>query len=1139
MPRALWPLNKIINRKNMNSKNSIYEYLYKIVAIIIVTMFVANHAIGEVNPENNESPAVQSHKIKVAVLNRPDQYNNDTLNILNVFQSELMNSLSENNKIIFIERQNIDEIIGEQKNSSKNIEPIVIGKLLGVDFFICLSLERSNESEVIETVLLNVNSADIVFSMKEKISGDDYSEAAEATGARILKKLPEIEKELQEDKNRTSVSLLSVYNKSKSDRLDYLEGILTEKTEDVINSLAEFKLLRRSCPNIARSETDLSYSGWVRPSDIAVAQYSDIGISIEFKEANNNGVAFAKTPIEVKVTLEGKKIDSQKFIISGSIDNLSSIFMKLHNELTRRLETKTKDKEDSEYIARKKEAQRLWKTLLQKRKTEGIHTRFLDKKGEISEYGKEILSELNKILFLDPGFKKARYELGLLYSQFSMTFDAAMTPNQHKKYRDKGIAEFELLLTGSPECTTKEYIASSYLLLKLYSTSKYLPWEKDRPPDEVLRLNRKLSILTRKIILKVPPEELPHGYLQRNIADYFFAIKDIEGAKQYFLFLDHIIGKNYYKKYKYNLYWGNCPLGIAIIAFSDHGYFKEAEFFLDLCKKTQPELCKKYSTTLEEYLYTKKGDKKKQATLLEKRNKAYKVSEKSSTFADELMTSPVKLLEIKLPESLFFHTDYLPKNGDLLVYKQYPDCEIYISGIPNRAPYHQIQRISSFFEHNYNDYQISIVDGKGNTVLQIPAFTKKGECIRITDCAKVDNFIYFTTKEGFIRYDMNSKEKKWFSEKEGVPYHFVSKIVRTDGLLWMTTGFFYNSKERNDYSIFSFDINKETLTTYFDKKKYVRPSIIDLQKYKNAFFVICDYYLLFFDITTGEWQQVKKCHPTSMAVRYKNEIWLGTKEGVGTISSTGFKKIFSCGEQKERELLYDNMRRLIVPIKSPILGKVTALASDGKLLWISSEKRPPNYTNHIKSSKFFLTAYDSTTDTWYGPFILPYGTPEMDVNSQGYLMFYASTYGMIKIDDLLRIAQENNLVRTSAEYREMVYKQFQDAGLYAQSIYAILSNQPKEEIMTLLNKAIDTHPEDYRALFWKGIYLGKRSLQEKQEAMQISKNLLKSDVPEYVKEIAKKEIKELESEIEKTMKKIKKREKKVKKSGNKQEADRQ
>jgi hypothetical protein len=495
---------------------------------LIIGLLLINIQLSAQNTE-------KLYKITVLKFDLPlEPKHKDTPGVAAFIETGLSDFFEGHKKFDILERGEIKKILKEKRilRSTYENNPVYLGLLIGAKFLVYGKISEEIGGINVKIAILQVKTGNIVFDITEKISLDKSPEvASKELIAKISNRLPTAINKIKKQEHLPSVVILTTENKSEIKRLDYLKKIFESIAERVVDESEEFRLLGRKYPGIAMKETELSYNGWVKPSEEILAELANTVVNIRFKEEPTSGISFNETPLNINIELiDQNNNDVKEIKISGKnkdIENLIDKFYKaIKNEFrNRKIDGPLKVDKGN----RTMEAAILLKKVIGNTKYNyrpspnsyrgnGWESVFFDNR-------EESIKTLEKVLYLNPGLDFAHYCLG------SYLFPPNRTAQTSIKDMERAAAEFETFLSSNPDmhffyraCFRLE--RCYFILGHVYFQEICKMQENNEPEENQKELYKKIRFVADRSmeILKLHCSKMSHWHEDVILIDspYFF-----------------------------------------------------------------------------------------------------------------------------------------------------------------------------------------------------------------------------------------------------------------------------------------------------------------------------------------------------------------------------------------------------------------------------------------------------------------------------------------------------------------------------------------------------------------------------------------------------------------------------------------
>jgi len=942
--------------------------------------------------------------------------------------------LGKDQRFVLVERNHIRTIISEHNLSAKGGgDPLRLGMMLGADWLLFGRIRTNFTETTVEASILEVSSGNVLLNVGVAGSG-----SAENTAAKLLALVRtnlNFALEAREvDRSKPAVAILTIKNTSRVRRLDYMLPIINRLLESAVIETGSYRILRRQQSGLTRKETELSFTGWTRPSDAVIARRADVVISVEMQEQYLPGLTFNDTPVELKARIERLHAKPEEIAVTGLVGKKEVWLRLFAGKMKTALCGDGKVPSDTG-TERVLEASRLLEEAIgngSSYNTFGTEApnitqnQFLDTQIHL----------LEKALYLDPGLFEARYWLGtLLSSGFSTT---SGSPVNSLVVMERAIRELELYLQNSrpdgfdhdlsktSECMSRDpgalhekaqhnLIFCYQRLWSFYDTCVEMPAFYPLTPEQKTEWGSKAEDSRRRMIELVtqyvaePPRKVmpDHIYFLPLMAMRAHAPKDTKPWIDWFLFINGIYGKEHAR---YNVW---CPFRCLSRELLRAGKPQEAlEYYERGLKEHQHNLSdyELYERTLPDiYRALGKEEKAKEIENVLDGERNQKVNrdifyELVSQWEETHATAAPPM-----PQAAMQTLAGFPPETEVLACASHRSERYYfVAGQGIVAGFGDASRR----QNKYRFQQLFQQYTEGGALENLP-IERDGKPARVTVILPLGDFIWFGTHEGLARFNPRTKAWRWFGPQEGLPTNYILSGTVSKGMLWFVGGM--------DKGTVAFKFNPETdeVLTYLPDSGLSLNAVSGIEVMNTNALAYALFGRLFrINLVSGKWEPVDVRasinKPVATAGEWGNGYdaatspvvcggrwWIGLTGGLAVMdtNAVAFRSIFSSGYP---------YRRLGkgVPASSrncPLSGCVTALTSDKDLLWVACNG---------------LAAYDPKQDTWYGPFSIP-GTIDELVADAADVWILGATSFRVKRSDFLQAAKSAGLCRsTTAIQRE-------------------------------------------------------------------------------------------------------------------------
>ena len=232
------------------------------------------------------------------------------------------------NEFTILDRTHIAKLLEEQKLSVSQIvsNPVRQAKLLGCKYFIYCQTELNGEASKVQWLLIEATTGNVLgegLFVLDEVSDEELERQSQKCSQLTAKAIAQAEKE----GGMFSAAVLSVNNKSRSTRCDFLEDTLASLFENVMLKKG-CRIFKRQHTTLLAKETELSIMGLVRPDSEVIAAAADLAVKIDYVEQSSEA-EFKDTPIKLSISFQLKGGQVIKKDLTTTINQLGLLPKKL------------------------------------------------------------------------------------------------------------------------------------------------------------------------------------------------------------------------------------------------------------------------------------------------------------------------------------------------------------------------------------------------------------------------------------------------------------------------------------------------------------------------------------------------------------------------------------------------------------------------------------------------------------------------------------------------------------------------------------------------------------------------------------------------------------------------------------------
>jgi len=355
-------------------------------------------------PAAASSATVSESPVSLAVLNGASPSGSES----DMALGELTKAMEATAGLKVLDRDHVQKLLAEHQLSLTGLvqQPVKQGAMLGAKYLLYAETERNASAATLAMICLEVSSGNVIweraFALDEVNDPKTVGRWASGVARDALAAITANEHR----RDRPAATVLAAANRSKSQRLDFLEDSLRGLLEDLLESRG-YRLLRRRNPGLLAKETMLGTSGMVRPDAAVLAEAAELVVTADFVESPSGDVAFEQTPIKLTLGLRLRGQTNRDTAITFTLAELKKLSGELRSALPaasgRRGAPGTatpSTSADDDMVSRRLEAARLMAEL-----------KDLRYMASLEDHRRQI--ELaQRVIYLDPSAKDAYYWLG-------------------------------------------------------------------------------------------------------------------------------------------------------------------------------------------------------------------------------------------------------------------------------------------------------------------------------------------------------------------------------------------------------------------------------------------------------------------------------------------------------------------------------------------------------------------------------------------------------------------------------------------------------------------------------------------------------------------------------------------------------
>ena len=316
---------------------------------------------------------------------------------------ELAKVLEASTGLHVLDRDHVQKLLSEHKLSMTGVvrQPLKQGQMLGAKYLLYMEQEQNATARTTAIIAIEVSSGNVIWERAFALDAINDPKTIGRWASGVARDVLAAMTANEQRRDRPTATVLAVANRSRSSRLDFLEGSLQGLLEDLLESQS-YRVLRRHNPGLLAKETTLGISGMVRPDAAVLAEAADLVITASFAESPSGDVAFEQTPIKLTLGLKRRTESGRDIPFTFTLAEMKKFTSELRSSLPAVgvASGATTTPADNQ-ISQRLEATRLMAEL-----------KDLPYTAPLEDHRRQI--ELaQRVIYLDPSAKEAYYHLGI------------------------------------------------------------------------------------------------------------------------------------------------------------------------------------------------------------------------------------------------------------------------------------------------------------------------------------------------------------------------------------------------------------------------------------------------------------------------------------------------------------------------------------------------------------------------------------------------------------------------------------------------------------------------------------------------------------------------------------------------------